>query len=119
MIPESWPLKRLSASNRGATIRRPGRTADRDGDTGKDGGPRGVVSPQATAGNRPLDTKRARRSQTDEGTDRGTGDAKWTGTAVDLVFGSNSQLRAIAEVYPSGDAAGKFAATSWPCGARS
>ena len=34
-----------------------------------------------------------------EGRDRGTGELKWTGTAVDLVFGSNSQLRAIAEVY--------------------
>ena len=34
-----------------------------------------------------------------EGRDRGTGEVKWTGTAVDLVFGSNSQLRAIAEVY--------------------
>ena len=34
-----------------------------------------------------------------EGCDRGTGELKWTGTAVDLVFGSNSQLRAIAEVY--------------------
>ena len=44
-----------------------------------------------------------------EGTDRMTGDAKWTATAVDLVFGSNSQLRAIAEVYASDDAASKFA----------
>ena len=34
-----------------------------------------------------------------EGRDRRTGDLKWTGTAVDLVFGSNSQLRAIAEFY--------------------
>ena len=34
-----------------------------------------------------------------EGRDQGTGDLKWTATAVDLVFGSNSQLRAIAEVY--------------------
>ncbi len=34
-----------------------------------------------------------------EGRDRETGEVKWTGTAVDLVFGSNSQLRAIAEVY--------------------
>ncbi len=34
-----------------------------------------------------------------EGRDRRTGQVKWTGTAVDLVFGSNSQLRAIAEVY--------------------
>ncbi len=39
-----------------------------------------------------------------EGVDRGTGAARWTGTVVDLVFGSNSQLRAIAEVYASNDA---------------
>ncbi|HEX3891045.1 MAG TPA: catalase/peroxidase HPI [Terracidiphilus sp.] len=39
-----------------------------------------------------------------EGRDRKTGDLKWTGTVVDLVFGSNSQLRAIAEVYASSDA---------------
>ncbi len=38
-----------------------------------------------------------------EGRDRATGEVKWTGTAVDLVFGSNSQLRAIAEVYASDD----------------
>jgi len=38
-----------------------------------------------------------------EGHDRGTGELKWTGTAVDLVFGSNSQLRAIAEVYACDD----------------
>jgi catalase-peroxidase len=38
-----------------------------------------------------------------EGRDRGTGDLKWTGTRVDLIFGSNSQLRAISEVYGSGD----------------
>jgi catalase-peroxidase len=43
-----------------------------------------------------------------EGSDRKTGKAKWTGTAVDLVFGSNSQLRAIAEVYGSDDSADKF-----------
>jgi catalase-peroxidase len=43
-----------------------------------------------------------------EGRDRSTGEVKWTGTAVDLVFGSNSQLRAIAEVYGSGDAEQKF-----------
>jgi catalase-peroxidase len=43
-----------------------------------------------------------------EGRDRSTGVAKWTGTAVDLVFGSNSQLRALAEVYASNDAADKF-----------
>lgn len=38
-----------------------------------------------------------------EGRDRKTGEAKWTGTRVDLVFGSNSELRALAEVYASGD----------------
>ena len=38
------------------------------------------------------------------GPDRATGEIKWTGTVVDLVFGSNSQLRAIAEVYASSDA---------------
>jgi catalase-peroxidase len=44
-----------------------------------------------------------------EGGDRRTGAVKWTGTVVDLVFGSNSQLRALAEVYASGDAQRKFA----------
>jgi catalase-peroxidase len=39
-----------------------------------------------------------------EGRDRATGQLKWTGTVVDLVFGSNSQLRALAEVYASSDA---------------
>ena len=43
-----------------------------------------------------------------EGRDRATGDMKWTGTRCDLVFGSNSQLRAIAEVYGSDDAQQKF-----------
>ena len=43
-----------------------------------------------------------------EGTDRASGDAKWTGSRVDLVFGSNSQLRSIAEVYAGSDAHGKF-----------
>jgi catalase-peroxidase len=43
-----------------------------------------------------------------EGTDRVTGELKWTGTRVDLVFGSNSQLRAIAEVYACSDAKEKF-----------
>jgi catalase-peroxidase len=43
-----------------------------------------------------------------EGRDRETGDLKWTGTAVDLVFGSNSQLRAIAEVYASDDSHDSF-----------
>ncbi len=43
-----------------------------------------------------------------EGRDRKTGKLKWTGTVVDLVFGSNSQLRALAEVYASSDAQGAF-----------
>jgi catalase-peroxidase len=43
-----------------------------------------------------------------EGRDRKTGDVKWTATRVDLVFGSNSQLRAIAEVYASDDSKQKF-----------
>ena len=43
-----------------------------------------------------------------EGRDRNTGALKWTGTVVDLVFGSNSQLRAIAEVYATDDAQQKF-----------
>jgi catalase-peroxidase len=43
-----------------------------------------------------------------EGRDRRTGAVKWTGTAIDLVFGSDSQLRAIAEVYACGDAQQKF-----------
>ena len=45
-----------------------------------------------------------------EGRDRKTGKVKWTGTRADLVFGSNSQLRALAEVYAQDDAAKKFAA---------
>lgn len=43
-----------------------------------------------------------------EGRDRTTGELKWTGTRVDLIFGSNSELRAIAEVYASDDAQEKF-----------
>ena len=43
-----------------------------------------------------------------EGRDRATGELKWTGSRVDLVFGSNSELRAIAEVYGSDDAGPKF-----------
>ena len=43
-----------------------------------------------------------------EGTDRVTGERKWTGARVDLVFGSNSQLRALAEAYGSADAQEKF-----------
>jgi catalase-peroxidase len=43
-----------------------------------------------------------------EGRDRATGELKWTGTVVDLVFGSNSQLRALAEVYASDDSKESF-----------
>jgi catalase-peroxidase len=43
-----------------------------------------------------------------EGRDRVSGDLRWTGTRADLVFGSNSELRALAEVYASDDAAHKF-----------
>jgi catalase-peroxidase len=43
-----------------------------------------------------------------EGRDRATGELKWTGTRVDLIFGSNSQLRALAEVYACADAGEKF-----------
>jgi catalase-peroxidase len=43
-----------------------------------------------------------------EGRDRTTGELKWTGTRVDLIFGSNSQLRALAEVYGCEDAQEKF-----------
>ena len=43
-----------------------------------------------------------------EGRDRKTGELKWTGTVVDLVFGSNSQLRALAEVYATDDSKEAF-----------
>ena len=43
-----------------------------------------------------------------EGRDRATGELKWTATPADLVFGSNSELRAVAEVYASDDAQEKF-----------
>ncbi len=43
-----------------------------------------------------------------EGRDRATGELRWTGTRVDLIFGSNSQLRALAEVYAGADAQKKF-----------
>lgn len=47
-------------------------------------------------------------TDTFEGRDRKSGEVKWTGTCVDLVFGSNSQLRALAEVYAQDDAKEKF-----------
>ena len=43
-----------------------------------------------------------------EGQDRATGEVKWTATAVDLVFGAHSQLRALSEVYACSDADEKF-----------
>jgi catalase-peroxidase len=43
-----------------------------------------------------------------EGRDRKSGKLKWTATRVDLVFGSNSQLRSLAEVYASNDGKAKF-----------
>ena len=48
-------------------------------------------------------------SNTFEGRDRATGEVQWTGTRVDLAFGANSDLRAVAEVYASDDAKEKFA----------
>ncbi|HVV14595.1 catalase/peroxidase HPI [Amycolatopsis sp.] len=47
-------------------------------------------------------------AETFEGRDRATGEVKWTGTRADLVFGSNSELRAVAEVYAADDAKEKF-----------
>lgn len=58
-----------------------------------------------------MDTKWARSAADTnvlEGRDRKTGAVKWTGTVADLVFGSNSQLRSLAEVYATSDAQGKF-----------
>ena len=56
-----------------------------------------------------LNTKwKATSEEVFEGSDRTTGKVKWTGTRVDLIFGSNSELRALAEVYASEDAKKKF-----------
>jgi catalase-peroxidase len=46
--------------------------------------------------------------QTFEGTDRATGQVKWTGTRIDLIFGSHAELRSYAEVYGSSDSQAKF-----------
>ncbi len=50
----------------------------------------------------------AEDAETFEGRDRATGELRWTGSRVDLVFGSNSELRAVAEVYASDDSRDKF-----------
>jgi catalase-peroxidase len=55
-------------------------------------------------------TKSATSEGIYEGRDRATGDLKWTATPVDLVFGSHSELRAVAEVYAADDAQQKFVA---------
>jgi catalase-peroxidase len=58
-----------------------------------------------------MDTKWQKSAKAEgvlEGRDRASGKLKWTGTVVDLVFGSNSQLRALAEVYAASDAKQKF-----------
>jgi catalase-peroxidase len=58
-----------------------------------------------------MSTEWEKSSKTDgvyEGKDRKTGELKWTATPVDLIFGSHSELRAIAEVYASGDGEQKF-----------
>jgi len=58
-----------------------------------------------------MNTKWQKSSTSDnvfEGYDRKSGKLKWTGTRVDLIFGSNSQLRAIAEVYACEDSKEKF-----------
>ena len=55
-----------------------------------------------------MDADVQRTRETFEGRDRATGEVRWTGSRVDLVFGSNSELRALAEVYASDDAQEKF-----------
>jgi catalase-peroxidase len=53
-------------------------------------------------------TATSKAAATFEGRDRATGELRWTGSRVDLVFGANSELRAVAEVYASDDARGRF-----------
>jgi catalase-peroxidase len=65
---------------------------------------------------RTSDSRNGSSTQVYEGRDRRTGELKWTATAVDLVFGSNDELRAIAEVYAQNDSKERFArdfATAW------
>ena len=59
---------------------------------------------------KPSESMNGTAAQVYEGRDRATGSVKWGATAVDLVFGSNSQLRAIAEFYGCDDAGEKFVA---------
>jgi catalase-peroxidase len=54
-----------------------------------------------------------------EGRDRQSGELKWTATPVDLMFGSNAELRAVAEVYASDGAERSSSTTSSPPGTRS
>jgi catalase-peroxidase len=56
--------------------------------------------------------------ETFTGRDRTKGEAKWTASRVDLIFGSNSELRALAEVYACDDAQEKFVRDWWPRGTR-
>ena len=65
--------------------------------------PRSIPSAPRLPPDRPSDA-----AELFEGRDRKTGVVKWTGTRVDLIFGSNSQLRALAEVYAQNDAKEKF-----------
>ena len=65
--------------------------------------------PRSSSGWRPLSRQAKPGSEgTFEGRDRATGEIRWTASRADLVFGSNSQLRAIAEVYACDDAQEKF-----------
>ena len=56
----------------------------------------------------PLTLARGQGDDTGDHPDRATGDVKWTATRADLVFGSNSVLRALAEVYAGADAGERF-----------
>jgi len=78
---------------------------------------------EPTTSREPLDMRTEWNAVSDakdvfEGRDRTTGQVKWTGTRVDLIFGSHSQLRALAEVYASADASTKLSKTSWRRGTR-
>ena len=62
------------------------------------------------AGDAQAERRSALAEQTFVGKDRATGAEKWTGTRVDLIFGSNTELRAVAEVYGCGDGEARFVA---------